>query len=165
MLRLLLIAGAVLCLALLAVAAIGYLLPVDHVAARSATFNQPPERVYAALVDVERYPRWRSDVSAVEVLPGGPARRWRERGANGTITFEVVESRPLTRLVTRIADTELAFGGSWTFDLAPGPRGTQVTLTERGQVFNPIFRFLSRFVFGHTATMERFLADLGRHLG
>ena len=40
--------------------------------------------------------------------------------------------------------------------------GTRVSITERGEVYNPIFRFLSRFVFGHTGTMETYLRDLAR---
>ena len=31
------------------------------------------------------------------------------------------------------------------------------TITENGEVYNPIFRFLSRYVMGYTATMDRYL--------
>ncbi len=34
---------------------------------------------------------------------------------------------------------------------------SSVTITERGSVYNPIFRFMSRFIFGHTATVEAYL--------
>ncbi len=37
-------------------------------------------------------------------------------------------------------------------------------IMELGDVYNPIFRVASRFVFGHTATMEQFLRNLGRRL-
>lgn len=153
----------ILCLIVLVVVAVGYALPVGHVASREATFAQPPERVFEALTDVESYPTWRSDVKAVEVLAGQP-KRWRERGSNGDITFELVEAQPPARLVSRIADTDLAFGGTWTYELVSEGSGTHLTITERGEVYNPMFRFISRFVFGHTATLEQFLADLKKRV-
>jgi hypothetical protein len=35
-------------------------------------------------------------------------------------------------------------------------------ITEDGEVYNPVFRFVSRFVMGHTATMDKYLADVGK---
>ena len=49
---------------------------------------------------------------------------------------------------------------TWTFELAADADGTRVTLTERGEVDNPIFRFLSRFVFGQTGTIDSCLRAL-----
>jgi hypothetical protein len=63
-------------------------------------------------------------------------------------------------MVVRIADPDLPFGGTWTYELKQEESGTRVTITERGEVYNPIFRFMSRFVFSHTATLERYLAAL-----
>jgi uncharacterized protein YndB with AHSA1/START domain len=97
------------------------------------------------------------------VLAWEPRVRWREYGRN-TITFERVEIEPPTRLVTRIADPDLPFGGTWTFDLVEEGEGTRLTITEHGEVHNPVFRFMSRYVFGHAATIEQFLEDLGRRL-
>lgn len=37
-------------------------------------------------------------------------------------------------------------------------------ITEEGFVTNPLFRVLSKFVFGHDATMKTYLADLSRKL-
>jgi len=163
--RAVLIIAGFLIVVVLVVVAIGYALPVDHVARREATFDQPPERVFAALEDVDRYPTWRSDVNSVEVLARSPAPRWREHGSNGTLTFEFQEVRSPARLVSRITDTSLPFGGKWTYELAPSGAGTRLAITEHGEVYNPVFRFMSRFVFGHTAAMEKFLRDLGAHLG
>jgi uncharacterized protein YndB with AHSA1/START domain len=164
MLRGILITLAVLVVLILVVVAIGYALPVGHQASTQAVLSQPPERVFAVLTDVEAFPKWRGDLKRVEVLDAGPRKRWRESGSNGDITFEVAESNPPSRLVSRIADTNLAFGGTWTYELAPEGSGTRLTITERGEVYNPLFRFMSRFVFGHTATMEQFLAALAKGL-
>ena len=39
-----------------------------------------------------------------------------------------------------------------------------MTITERGEIRNPIFRAVARFVFGYGATMETFLAELAAHV-
>jgi len=42
---------------------------------------------------------------------------------------------------------------------------TRLTITEDGEVSNVFFRFMSRFVFGHTATLDSYLAALTKQLG
>ena len=148
---------------LLALVAFGYALPVTHVATRDAVLPAPPGRIFAVLTDVEAFPTWRSDVKEVEILARAPL-QWREEGGNDTIAFEAAEVVPPTRLVTRITDKSLPFGGSWTFALQPANGGTKLTITENGAIYNPLFRVMSRFVFGHTATIDRYLADLQKHL-
>jgi hypothetical protein len=43
--------------------------------------------------------------------------------------------------------------------------GAALRVTEDGEVYNVIFRFMSRFVFGQTGTIERYLKDLGKKFG
>jgi uncharacterized protein YndB with AHSA1/START domain len=144
--------------------AIGYALPEKHVASRDALVNTQPEWVFATLVDVAQYPHWREDVSRVEVVSTAPL-RWKEHAGGDVITFEAAEVDPPRRLVTRIADPDLPFGGTWTFELAAEGASTRVRITERGEVYNPVFRFMSRFVFGHTAGIEAFLRGLRQRFG
>ncbi len=152
-------------------AVIGSFLPAGHVCGRTATVAAPPETVWAALVDVEGQPRWRKDLKRVEVLPSdGGKRQFREHGGQGKIRFVVDEERAPAgaapgRLVTRIADDDLPFGGRWIISVVASPGGTRVTVTEDGVVKNPVFRFLSRTVFSLSATQEAWLRGLGRHLG
>ena len=112
---LILITGGLVVLILLLIA-VGYALPVDHVATRDVWLTAPPERVFNALREVEKFPAWRSDVKTVEVLATTPALRWRERGDND-ITFEMETVEPPRRLVSRIVDRSLPFGGAWTYEL------------------------------------------------
>lgn len=72
--------------------------------------------------------------------------------------FERME--PPSLLVARIADPSLPFGGTWTYRIAPAAGGSDVTITENGEVSNPLFRFMSRFVFGYAATLDEFVKDL-----
>jgi hypothetical protein len=52
------------------------------------------------------------------------------------------------------------------FLTAYGPPGTtRVTIMEDGKVYNPFFRFLSRYVFGYAQSMRAYLRDLGTDLG
>lgn len=158
------IAGALL-LMVVVVAVIGWLLPVGHVASRTASVPAAPERVFDVISHVEAYPEWWRDLSRVEMLPSEEGRtRFRQHDSTGSVVMEVVETAPPTRFVTRIADPDQPFGGTWTWELAPDGAGTRLTITERGEVYNPIFRFMARFLFGYTATMERHLAALRAHV-
>jgi uncharacterized protein YndB with AHSA1/START domain len=148
----------------LAVVLIGMLLPKNHTVSRSRRFNQPPEQVWAVITGP---PTWRSDVRSFEELPIRDGHRlWKETGRDGqTIPYEAIESAPPSRLVTRIADPALPFGGTWTCEIAPQAGGSLLTITENGEVYNPIFRFMSRFVFGHATTLEVYLKALSAKFG
>jgi uncharacterized protein YndB with AHSA1/START domain len=157
-----LLVGLGLLVALVAcVAIIGAWLPKQHTAARSIVIRRPPQAVYETIRDFAAAPQWRNDVQQVEML--GPT-RFRERGKHGTVTYDIVNDEPGRRVVTRIADTDLGYSGAWTYLIEPAPEGTRVTITEDGEVTNVVFRFLSRFVFGHAATLEEYLAALQRRL-
>ncbi|MDX6709125.1 MAG: hypothetical protein QOH96_141 [Blastocatellia bacterium] len=68
------------------------------------------------------------------------------------------------KLVTHIADKNLPFGGTWTYEIVPNNRSTILTITEHGEVYNPVFRFISRFVIGHTAQIDKYFDSLGTRL-
>jgi uncharacterized protein YndB with AHSA1/START domain len=163
---LLLLAGA-LATVVVVVLAVGWSLPVHHRASRSVRLAAQPNAIYALVVGIEAYPSWRSGVKTVEVLArdaaGAPV-RFREHGSDGDILFEVTERVPDRRLVTRIADPSLPFGGQWTFEIAPAAGGTELRITEDGEVYNPIFRLASRFVMGHSHSIDRYLGDAKRAL-
>ena len=52
------------------------------------------------------------------------------------------------------------FGGRWLITLARAGDKTRVTIREEGFVKPPIFRVLSKYVFGHEATLTAYLKDL-----
>jgi hypothetical protein len=156
--------GIVLVLLLIFLA--GAALPKEHVAGVRARYRQPPERVFAEITSVGAHPTWRTGVERVEILSqrGAPL-RWREVGEFGPIVMRMDESRSPTRVVTRIDDPDQPFGGRWIFELAAADGGTLLTITEHGEVNNPLFRFMSRYVFGHYRTLEQYARDLGKRLG
>ena len=77
MLKIALIAVAMLAVVALIVVAVGYTLPVGHVASRQVSVPQTPDQVFATLCDVSHFAEWRGDVSQVDVLSTKPL-RWRE---------------------------------------------------------------------------------------
>lgn len=117
---------------------IGWLLPVAHEASRSGYVDKGPQQVYEIIVDVPGYAKWLENTTRVEV----------------------VDAVPPARVVTRVADPDQPFGGTWTFTIVPEGTGSRVTITEHGEVYNPIFRFMARFVFGYAGTMDAFLRNL-----
>jgi uncharacterized protein YndB with AHSA1/START domain len=148
------------------VALVGSRLPKTHVASRSIHLRRPPQDVYALVRDFDSASKWRSDVKQVEidVRAGGPV-YFREVGTHGTVNYELVEDVPAERMVTRIRDTDLGYSGQWTYTFTPENGGTRVTIREDGEVSNVLFRFMSRYVFGHTATIDSYLTSLARHFG
>lgn len=146
-------------------ALVGWMLPKGHHASRTVTLAATPDEVFAVISDVGRYADWRSDVTLVELLPDeGHGLRFREHGGNGPIVFRVDYTDPPRTFRVRIDDPDQPFGGTWTYALVPAGTGTSLTITEDGEVYNPIFRFLSRFVFSQTGTLEASLAALQRRL-
>jgi hypothetical protein len=150
--------------AILLVIVIGMLLPKSHTASRSAMFKSTPEQLFG-LIDGPQ--TWRSNVKKYELVATPDGRRqWRETDDHGqTITYEAVERHPPTLLQTRIVTPGLPYSGTWTLNLEPMDAGTLLRITEQGDVYNPVFRFVSRFVIGQTRTIETYLRDLGTTTG
>ncbi len=147
-------------------ALIGSRLPITHVASRSIFLHKSPQEVYAVVRDFAAAPKWRSDLKQVDVeaSPGGPV-RFREVGTNDTINYELIEDVPGQRMATKILDTDLGYAGKWTYQFVPENGGTRVTIREDGEVSNVLFRFISRYIFGHTATIDSYLSSLAKHFG
>ena len=150
------IVGVLLVAALLSVV-IGSRLPSDHTVSRSLKLNRNPADVYAIVRNVGESPKWRSDVRRVDILSPDT---FREHGTNGAVTYQIVEDVPNQKLVTKIVDVNLGYSGSWEYSFESAADGTTLTITERGIVSSPLFRFFSRYVFGHTATIDAYLKDL-----
>jgi len=147
-------------------AAIGTFVPLDHSASMKATYRQSPETIWEVITDFPEAPSWRPEITSVErgeEVNGHPV--WIEVSDFGPMPLEVAEMDPPRRMVLRIAGEDLAFGGTWTYDIRPEPGGASLTITEDGQIYNPIFRFMARFVFGYEATMGAYLKSLGLRFG
>ena len=147
-------------------ALIGSRLPVSHMATRSMVLHRPAAELYKMVRDVKNSPSWRSDVKSVELLGDVNGKlNYRERGSQGEVTYELIEDVPNQKIVTRIPEQGLGYSGTWTTMFAPEEGGTRVTITENGEVSNVLFRFMSRYVFGHTSTIDGYLTSLAKAVG
>lgn len=139
---------------------IGALLPADHVATSESQIAAPIADVAQHIRHVERHPEWRSNVDRVEIVERANGRlTYREIGEN-RILFDFQEIETDTHFESTIADPGLPFGGSWTIRLVADGDETNVQITERGTVSDPLFRFFSTIIFGHHGTMNAYLEDL-----
>ncbi|MFO0985163.1 MAG: SRPBCC family protein [Planctomycetota bacterium] len=149
------------------VAIIGACLPKRHVASRSVRFRVPLKNVWDVVVAFGAQQSWREDLIAIERQPDRNGHEvWRETMKNSPpLDFETTELVVGQRVKRRIVTENLPFGGEWVIELAANPAGTTLTVTENGEIYNPVFRFVARFVMGYTATIDGYLLSLARKLG
>ena len=152
---------------ILVVLVVGLLLPEEHRASRTLATRQSPQIIWDTINDHANEPSWRADVADVTSLGernGKPV--WRENYKDGNnVTMITTESKPPARMVRELTDLEGPFSGRWEIDITPTPGGSRVTITEIGKVSNPFFRFVSKYVIGHTTFMERYLTGLAGKFG
>lgn len=163
---LLIVVGALVAV-VLAVTLVGMALPESHVAQRTERLSVQPETVWSIITNVSKYPAWRSDVASVEMLASDSGKlAWREVSPKGNkLSFEATTSEAPSHFVTLITDKGIPFGGSWDYRIDQDGSGSRITITEHGEVYNPVFRFVSKFVIGHTATIDKYLAGLSARVG
>jgi hypothetical protein len=145
----------------------GLLLPEEHHASRTLVTKQPPQAIWDTINDHANEPKWRSDIESVTSLGernGKPV--WQENYKDGNkVALITTESNPPTRMVRELTDLEGPFSGRWEIDIQPTPTGSNVKITEIGKVSNPFFRFVSKYVIGHTTQMEKHLTNLAGKFG
>jgi len=142
----------------LVVTIIGYTLPKGHVATRTVRFSAPPQAIWNIVTDYPAQPAWRTGLKSVERTPDQNGHEvWREVSTRGdSMPLETLEAIPPKKLIRKIADPKMPFGGTWTYEFTPDGTGTRLTITERGEVYNPIFRVVSRFT-DMRSTIDQFL--------
>jgi uncharacterized protein YndB with AHSA1/START domain len=161
----LVIVGVALVAVVVIVLVIGWALPIKHQASRQASLPAPPDVIWKMITGIDAFPAWRRDVKKVERLPDCEGRPvWVEEGSSGRMTLAVERIDPPRVLVLRIADPNLPFGGTWTYEITQAPGGSRLTISEDGEIYNPLFRFMARFVFGYEGTIKGYLDALEEKL-
>jgi hypothetical protein len=125
------------------VAIVGALLPRNHIASRTLHVRRAPPDVWPVVMELTE---------------------------RSSVPVDILERQPPYRLVSRVTEAEKNFGGTWTIAIgatpdpstSSGPGGSTITITEDGWVANPIFRFVSRLVIGHHATMDALLTQVAK---
>jgi hypothetical protein len=153
---------------LVAVYAWGMSVPEHYAATVVAQVPGDPVTVFAALSDPERRPQWAPGVARIgqvsDDLLGRPV--WRELDpTNDRFEFSVVSAEFPVWCTTTTKPEEIGVAATWTWTVAPAGTGTAVTLSEEGEISNPLFRGIWALRYGAYQQVEQDLAALSRHLG
>ena len=158
--------GVIVLVALMAL--IGAFVPREHRATSTIELHQPADSVWKVVRDLGGVTAWWPEIKESVRQPDKDGREvWRQKMSGWDVPLIVIESTAPRRLVTQI-DTSAggSFGGTWTYELTPDSGGgTKISVTEAGWIGNPIFRTLSRFVFGYYGTLDGYLKALGKKFG
>lgn len=149
--------GGLIALFVLSLYFYGMAQPEEPAASVTTALGAPPDRVWAVITDYKGIAAWWDQVKAVEEgrLSDGTPVTW-NTGADGErIGFVTVDEAPPRRLVRKIVDNGLPFGGEWVFELEPveGDQ-TRLTLTERGFIRAPVFRAFAALFMDQQGTMK-----------
>jgi uncharacterized membrane protein len=146
---------------------VGLLTSKGHVVTKTIRLKQKPEAVWQAISDFQNQPSWRKDLSKVERLPDRSGKEmWKEVYKNGDeIPLETTESIPQQRLVRTIADPELPFSGVWEMKIKADGDGTLLSITESGEIPNPLFRGIFKIFFSYEDSIVHYEAELAKKFG
>lgn len=111
----------------------------------------------AALIGT-RLPR-SHHASGERVVDATPEALWPVLTGIDQKQFTIERIDPPRLLVTRVRPGQ-PFGGTWTYQIAPAAGGARVKITEDGEIYNPLFRFMARYIFGYQGTINEYLAGL-----
>lgn len=153
-------------LAIILLLAIGYSLPAKTTITRSISLSKSPEEVFAALTDMQSFPKWNRSLEKIEILPPRDGKETTLQTFKGGMRMTIIttERTPPTHLVRAMADEKGPFAGAWTYHISASAAGAKIALTERAEARNPVFRVLMRF-FGQTKYVDEHLVDLGKRFG
>ena len=142
----------------------GSTLPYDHSASVTGTVNAPADAVFAKIADVPHQAAFRPAVKGVQVLDPTPGHElWVEDLGHGQkMTFLAVRSEPNTRRDVKLDDAGASYGGTWVYELSPGPTPGTTTLkiTENGYIKPAIYRFVMTHVIGMTYNLNIYLKNM-----
>lgn len=160
-----------LALLVLAIVIAGIRAPVRHVARVTLVLKKHPADIWSVVQDLGAWPTWNASIEKMERIAdkdGHPV--WALAWKGDTMPSEVLESTAPNdaspgRLVTRIADSTLPFGGTWTWEIAKEGGGTRIVITEDGTITNVVFRGMSSLFLGYTGTQGGYLGALAKRFG
>ena len=132
---------------------------------RSMVVKAPRDIVWRTIRSVYEYAEWRPGLTESEMSVGDDGEEWRESTRTRSMRFGVTVDEPPSRFGARILDDDLGFTGDWLWTLEPSGNDTRVTLTERGEIGNPISRFIAAHMRGHTKTVDEMLTALAARVG
>jgi len=159
--------GAILFLLVLAGVAVyadGARMPYNHSVTVTGVVAAPQEKVFALITNVAHGADWRPAVKSVSTLTPDKGRdHWVEHLGHGQfMTFLATRTEAPTRREVLLDDPKAPYGGTWIYELSPGPSPNTTTLqiTETGFIKPPFYRFVMNRVIGPTRNLDEYLKDI-----
>jgi ribosome-associated toxin RatA of RatAB toxin-antitoxin module len=140
----------------------GLFLPKSHKITKTLFLKYDPENIWVYITNVEHYPKWRPSVKKVEVVSTNPAglTSWQEfYRFNRHTMFQVTEANPYTDLIIKTADKESYYYNKWSINIKEAENGSLLTITEEGEISNPLFRSIAKLK-GVDQPLTEYINDL-----
>src|SRR5690242_3053482 len=142
----------------------GARLPATHTVTVTGIVAAPQEKVFSLITDVKNTANWRPQVKSVTTLEADHGRdRWVEHYAyHQYMPFLALQTVPPSLRQVKLDDAGAAYGGTWTYELSPGPDGstTILKITEDGYINPPVYRFIMTHVMGMTTNLNDYMKDI-----
>jgi hypothetical protein len=139
-------------------------LPYDHSVSVTRVVAAPQDKVFALITNVARGWEWRPAVKSVSTLvPDKGPDHWVEHLDHGQfMTFLATRTEAPTRREVLLDDPGSSYGGTWIYELSPGPSWdtTLLRITKTGFIKPPIYRFIMAHVIGPTRNLDEYMKDI-----
>ena len=140
-------------------------LPEVHEVTVKARFRASGPKLWTLISDFEGQPKWKKSLVSVKRQEGDGEVYVEDYGGT-KLTLKTEERIEGLRLVRALVNQKIPYQGSWTYQLEPlGQEECLLTLTEKAQIQNPVFRFLAQGLFGYEESLKAALTELSEVAG
>jgi hypothetical protein len=138
---------------------IGLLMNVKHEATIQREFKKiGMDEILSVIKDYKGYANWWSGIKELTI---DSVNHWTEKNSHGDkVSYRLEMGDEKGKLITRILNKDLAYGGFWEFTFTSIDDGCSIKIVENGEVYNPLFRFMAKYIFGHETTLKNYMNDL-----
>lgn len=139
---------------------IGLIAPREYRGSITRDIPRSPDAIYTWLTDFEGLPRYRPEISAVEMgsnnAKGFPM--WTQFHGKTSSIFQAIEMVPKEHLAIQTVTSNSGLAGTWSYSLSAGsqPGTTSVTITEVSDTYT----FLHRIFFTVLGRKHRLNAEM-----
>lgn len=155
---------------LLAVFAVGFMLPERYDATVSVIFTSPPEKVWAAVSDYQAHPMASGQRKSTQKQPDeGGLPVWVEDYGPHQVTVRTVSATAPAHLKRHMTDNVVPMSVDWELRIDPANGGSRVTATSqttvrRGTWHVPIFRVILK-MGGAEKSIRDYWSSIAKTLG